>query len=212
MKTPKGFNLRKAKIRPDGRLFVKWTSNETNVDGEEPKHCVHDDLREAFDTLKYSLIASHGLNWPDTAFHADLFTSPAQSGAFKSLKPHLEECKAKIANDVEVTGFSSFGDEGTSGCVVTGKLTVNERVMAINTPKILFSGDTFGFEETLDRDIDNAINEVRLYLFEGKAGEAPARDPNQGELEFEEGIGEEEEKKADVSKTVTLKPRKNARK
>lgn len=203
MKTPKGFNLTRAKIRPDGKLQVSYSTNESTFDGETPKHFVSNDLRESFDALKYALISSHLLNWPALQFHEDLFTTPSESGAFKSLKGHLEKCRQEINEAIEVTGFSHFGEEGNRGCVVTGKLKVKGRVLGISSCKMLFKGDTFGFEQQLDTDVDNAINEVRLYLFEGKSGEAPQSDKDQMKM-FEDGVEDEPEVK-------TIKPRKNQR-
>jgi len=197
--TPKGFTLRKAKLLPNNKCTTNWSSDTESAPDYGVNHYVHPDLIEALQKMKYALIASHGLNWPQVNFHADLFTDPSESGAFKALKKHLKKCEAEINESISVTGFSSFGDEGTRGCVVTGKLTIKGRTLGISSCKFQFGGDAFGFEEQLDTDIDNAINEVRLYLFEGKCGEAPEKDPSQTKMNLDGGEDGEE--------TQSLKPR-----
>ena len=201
--TPTGFKLQKAKLQPNNKCITNWRSDQETAPDYGVNHYVHQDLIDALQKMKYALVASRGLNWYQANFHSDLFTDPTESGAFKSLKKHLKKCELEVNESVVVTGFSAFGSDGNRGCVVTGKHTVKGRTLGISSCKFLFGGDAFGFEEQLDTDVDNAINEVRLYLFEGKSGEAPQSDKAQMKMDLDGGADEPEVK--------TIKPRKNQR-
>ena len=207
MKAPKGFQLQKAKIRPDGKLEVSYTTNESNYEKETPKHCVHDDLREAFSLLKQYLIAGHGLNQLELSFHENLFTTASESGAFKSLKKHFDECKNQVNESVEVTGFSLSGEGGNEGCNISGKLNVKGSIIGIASTRFIFGNQRFGFEEQLALDIDAATHEVMSYLFSAKFGEAPTKDKDQVAIEFEDDQNGKEPR-AKAEKTVVLKAKK----
>jgi len=209
MKAPKGFKLQRAKIRPDGKLEVSYSTDESIFD-ETPKHYVHSDLREAFETLKKYLIAGHGLNQLDIAFHESLFTTASESGAFKALKKHFENCKQTVNESVKVSGFSISGSDGNEGCNVSGSLSVKGSIIGIASTRFLFNGDRFGFEEQLSLDIDAATHEVMAYLFSAKHGDAPDTDTTQAKLEFEDDLNGKQPK-AKAEKTVTLKPKKGSK-
>lgn len=188
MKNPKGFVLKKAKINPTGRLATGYSTTDSVFDNETGKAGVHDDLREAFDKMKYALIASHRLNWPDVVFpskQTNLLHTPEEVAAIKALKKLLNEARAVINEAVQITGFALSGEGATAGVVITGKLTQNGKTIGISSHHFRFNEETFGFEEQLALDIDAATHEVQAYLFSSKHGDLVQADKAQTALDLD---------------------------
>jgi hypothetical protein len=211
MKTPKGFNLQKCSLLPNGRLTVGYSTNESNFKGETPKQATHEDLRVHLQALKYALIASHGLDWPDRIFlqkQIKLDGSEEEKDAVKLLQPFAKDWQKGIQNAVRVTGFEVSGEGNTHGVIVKGMLTIKEQAQEIKTRKILFdnnSPNAFGFEEYLLSDVKIATQEVEQYLFQDKFGDPIEKETSQTALFTDDLNGKKP--KAVAEKTVVLKPK-----
>lgn len=212
MKTPKGFILSNCNLQPTGRLNVRYTTNDSDFKGETPKAGAHDDLKNSFQVMKYALIASHGLDWPERCFptkQQNLLHSEEEQAAMKTLRKYTKECEKQIENSVRVTGFDVSGEGKSEGVILVGMLTVKGKEQKIQSRKFLYqdsSPNAFGFEEELSDQVIDATREVEAYLFQGKTGALVKVDKNQTTLDLDET--EEQPEAA----THTLKPRKNARK
>ena len=65
--------------------------------------------------------------------------------------------------------MSFSGQDDNVGVVLTGLFTVsNNQKTAINSPRLKFNTETFGFEEELEEIVANIETEVYAFLFKGK--------------------------------------------
>ena len=72
-------------------------------------------------------------------------------------------------DNVEVRGVSLSGQHDNVGVVLIGLFTIsNNQKTAINTPRMKYNVETFGFEVELENIVSNIENEVYEFLFEGK--------------------------------------------
>ena len=61
------------------------------------------------------------------------------------------------------------GQDDNVGVVLTGLFTIsNNQKTAINTPRMKYNVETFGFEEELENIVCDIENEVYEFMFEGK--------------------------------------------
>lgn len=91
---------------------------------------------------------------------------------FKSSKPQQKTAEIAYDNrmkDVEITGFSINGYDKKRNVIISGKLTIQKLgVVALNTPRIKFSNDLYGWEDELEEIINDLQSEAYKYLFEQK--------------------------------------------
>lgn len=77
-------------------------------------------------------------------------------------------CRRNVEN-IEVRGVSFSGQDDNVGVVLTGLFTVsNNQKTAINSPRLKFNTETFGFEEEFEAIVADIENEVYAFLFKGK--------------------------------------------
>lgn len=75
----------------------------------------------------------------------------------------------EMLKNIEVRGVSFSGQDDNVGVVLTGLFTVsNNQKTAINSPRLKFNTETFGFEEELEEIAANIETEVYAFLFKGK--------------------------------------------
>ena len=75
----------------------------------------------------------------------------------------------EMLKNIEVRGVSYSGQDDNVGVVLTGLFTVsNNQKTAINSPRLKFNTETFGFEEELEEIVADIENEVYAFLFKGK--------------------------------------------
>ncbi|MFR8207433.1 MAG: hypothetical protein ACLU99_14865 [Alphaproteobacteria bacterium] len=72
----------------------------------------------------------------------------------------------EMLKNIEVRGVSLSGQDDNVGCVITGLFTVsNNQKTAINSPRLKFNTETFGFEEELEEIVADIENEVlRIFV------------------------------------------------
>ena len=75
----------------------------------------------------------------------------------------------EILDDIEVKGVTLSGKGENVGVVLSGLFKVGDcKDTAINTPRLKFIDDKFGFEGELENIVFCIENEVYAFLFEGK--------------------------------------------
>ena len=168
--TEKAFALSKVKTLKDGGLDVHYEVTETvgnesytNKYHVESAKDIHPDLRNCFDRLRPIM---------GRIFNITSFLSMVETSDFKATKKQSElsrDFADEMLKNIEVRGVALSGQDDNVGCVLTGLFTVsNSQKTAINSPRMKFNTETFGFEEELEEIICDIENEVYAFLFKGK--------------------------------------------
>lgn len=168
--TEKAFALSKVKTLKDGGLDVHYEVTETvgnesytNKYHVESAKDIHPDLRNCFDRLCPIM----GRIFNITSF-LSLMDTPDMKANQKQ-KDAARNFADEMLKNIEVRGVSLSGQDDNVGCVLTGLFTVsNNQKTAINSPRLKFNTETFGFEEELEEIIGDIENEVYAFLFKGK--------------------------------------------
>lgn len=195
--TEKAFALSKVKTLNDGGLDVHYEVTEivgnesyTNKYHVESAKDIHPDLRNCFDRLRPIM---------GRIFNITSFLSMVETFDFKATKKQSElsrDFADEMLKNIEVRGVSFSGKDDNVGVVLTGLFTVsNNQKTAINSPRLKFNTETFGFEEELEEIAVDIENEVYAFLFKGKKAQLelfgadgePAPDLV-AELEKEDGL------------------------
>lgn len=168
--TKEKFALSKVKLLKDGGLDVHYEVTEvvgnesyTNKYHVSSAKDIHPDLRELFNDLRPIM---------GRIFNITSYKSMIATPAFKATKKQMEivdlfadEC----LKNIEVRGVSLSGQDDNVGVVLTGLFTVsNNQKTAINSPRLKFNTETFGFEQELEFIVNSIEYEVYGFLFEGK--------------------------------------------
>lgn len=166
----KAFALSKVKTLKDGGLDVHYEVTETigNESYTNKYHVksakdIHPDLRDCFDRLRPIM---------GRIFNVTSFLSMVETSDFKATKKQSElswNFADEMLKNIEARGVSFSGQDDNVGVVLTGLLTVsNNQKTAINSPRLRFNTETFGFEEELEAIVADIENEVYAFLFKGK--------------------------------------------
>lgn len=164
------FALSKVKLLKDGGLDVHYEVTEVigNESYTNKYHVfsakdIHPDLRKLFDNLRPIM---------GRVFNITSFKSMMATPNFKATKKQTEIAEAFAKEclwNIEVRGVSLSGQDDNVGVILTGLFTVsNNQKTAINTPRMKFNTETFGFEEELEYNVSDIEDEVYEYLFNGK--------------------------------------------
>lgn len=164
------FSLSKVKLLKYGGLDVHYEVTEfvgnesyTNKYHVESAKDIHPDLRDCFDRLRPIM---------GRIFNITSFLSMVETPDFKATKKQSElsrDFADEMLKNIEVRGVSFSGQDDNVGVVLTGLFTVsNNQKTAINSPRLKFNTETFGFEEELEEIAADIENEVYAFLFEGK--------------------------------------------
>ena len=166
----KAFALSKVKLIKDGGLDVHYEVTETvgnesytNKYHVESAKDIHPDLRACFDRLRPIM----GRIFNITSFLS--FIDTPDTKATKAQKDAARDFADEMLKNIEVRGVSYSGQDDNVGVVLTGLFTVsNNQKTAINSPRLKFNTETFGFEEELEEIVSDIENEVYEFLFKGK--------------------------------------------
>lgn len=164
------FALSKVKMLKDGGLDVHYEVTEvvgeesyTNKYHVESAKDIHPDLRVLFDRLKPIM---------GRIFNITSFLSMMEIAEFKATKKQQDTAREfadEMLDNIEVRGVSLSGMGDNVGVVLTGLFTVaNNQKVAINSPRMKFNTETFGFEEELESIVTDIEREVYAFLFKGK--------------------------------------------
>lgn len=168
--TENAFALSKIKMLKDGGLDVHYEVTETignesytNKYHVESAKDIHPDLRDCFDRLRPIM---------GRIFNITSFLSMVETSDFKATKEQSElsrDFADEMLKNIEVRGVFFSGKDDNVGVVLTGLFTVfNNQKTAINSPRLKFNTETFGFEEELEAIVADIENEVYAFLFKGK--------------------------------------------
>ena len=168
--TKEKFSLSKVKLLKDGGLDVHYEVTEVvgNESYTNKYHVlsakdIHPDLRDCFDRLRPIM---------GRIFNITSFLSMVETPDFKATKKQSElsrDFADEMLKNIEVRGVSFSGQDDNVGVVLTGLFTVsNNQKTAINSPRLKFNTETFGFEEELEAIVADIENEVYAFLFKGK--------------------------------------------
>lgn len=168
--TKEKFSLSKVKLLKDGGLDVHYEVTEvvgnesyTNKYHVESAKDIHPDLRDCFDRLRPIM---------GRIFNITSFLSMVETSDFKATKKQSElsrDFADEMLKNIEVRGVSYSGQDDNVGVVLTGVFTVSSnQKTAINSPRLKFNTETFGFEEELEAIVADIENEVYAFLFKGK--------------------------------------------
>ena len=168
--TKEKFSLSKVKLLKDGGLDVHYEVTEvvgnesyTNKYHVESAKDIHPDLRDCFDRLRPIM---------GRIFNITSFLSMVETSDFKATKKQSElsrDFADEMLKNIVVRGVSFSGQDDNVGVVLTGLFTVsNNQKTAINSPRLKFNTETFGFEEELEEIAADIENEVYAFLFKGK--------------------------------------------
>ena len=172
MKVPSesAFSLSKVKVITDGGLDVHFEVEE--VCGaeiyRESYHVsstkeIHPDLQKLFDKLKPIMAR---------LYHLSFFRSLLETPDFKATKKQCElaeEAFGEVLKKLKVTGISLSGKDENVGVVLTGIFTADSnQKMAINSHRMKFSDERYGFEEEMEAIIGDIETEVYAFLFKNK--------------------------------------------
>lgn len=166
----KSFALSKVKLIKDGGLGVHYEVTETvgnesytNKYHVESAKDIHPDLRACFERLRPIM----GRIFNITSFLS--FMETPETKATKAQKDAAREYADEMLRNIEVRGVSFSGQDDNVGVVLTGLFAVsNNQKTAINSPRLKFNTETFGFEEELEEIAGDIEREVYAFLFKGK--------------------------------------------
>lgn len=166
----KNFSLSKVKLIKDGGVDVHYDVTET-VDTETyiNKYHVectkeqHPDLTNCFKAIRPIMARLYNV----TSFKTLLATE--EFNATKEQKAIADDFAAEAMQNIEMRGVSFSGDGENAGVVLTGLFEFsNGQKTAINSPRLKFACESFGFEEELEDICRQLEVEVYAYLFKGK--------------------------------------------
>lgn len=164
------FSLQKLKRLNGGGIHIEFETkrveeSETFYDNEklDSSREPHEDYLAKIRSLKPYLCEILGFTDVRTIVSHEDFKATD-----KQIKAAETGYQNKVAN-IEITGFSIHGKEGNQNVIINGKMTINKLgVIALNTPRIKFSNNIYGWEEDLKELAEQIEHESYLYLFEGK--------------------------------------------
>ena len=222
------FELDKVKIIKGGGMeidHVVMLSEGSSTEKEPRNHkkmtIPHPDFVDALADLKEYLCKSVGMFDMQTAINSDNHEQEERRAA-KTLKKVMEQFINHRLSMVQVTGMSLSGEDKTEGVVITGTYTTpTKAAIAINSPRIMFNRDVFGWESELAEKCQKICDESYEYIYDGKKGQATMLDNenfegNQGEM-YADNASEEgteapsvENLEKNLSKKNEVKPKKKA--
>ena len=166
----KAFALSKVKLIKGGGLDVHYEVTETvgnesytNKYHIESAKDIHPDLADCFNRLRPIM----GRIFNITSFLS--FIEAPDTKANQKQKDAARDFADEMLKAIEVRGVSFSGQDDNVGVVLTGLFTVSSnQKTAINSPRLKFNTETFGFEEELEEIAGDIENEVYAFLFKGK--------------------------------------------
>ena len=197
MKTPseKAFALSKVKVISGGGLDIHFEVEETcgaeiyreNYHLSSTKE-IHPDLKKLFEQLKPIMAR---------VYHLSFFRSLIETPDFKATKKQQElseKAFKEVLAKLDVTGISLSGKDNNVGVVLTGTFTADSKQkMAINSHRMRFADERYGFEEEMERIIGDIESEVYAFLFKGKKAQLELFDSFGEPCGVQEFNGEEAE-------------------
>jgi len=208
MKTPelKDFNLKMIKIKNTGKVTVKWSfiypvGNEAHTDYPELNRTlpVHNDLFRLLEKQKENILKAEEINYNSIGETLKKLQVDHEKEILQATEGAIKLATSKMI----VTGISLSGVEDRKSVNITyKKMTANNKLMGKSTASIVLSGNTYGFEEELEKDVESIIKETYDYIYNNKHA-----DSEQYAFEFVEQMNEKT-KDPDPEKEAKTKKKK----
>lgn len=129
----------------------------------------HPDLLTPIEGMKEYLLISCGFMGVRTMVNG--FEFHATNKQKEATEKYVDLLKGKTT----VTGVHISGQDQNEGVIITGKIQAeNGSNIAINSPRIRFRSEVFGFEDDLEGQIHVIETEAYLYLQENKKAQLDA--------------------------------------
>ncbi len=170
------FELTKIKVDKEGRVECFWRKQVTDGDAAYYDKCSLDsprlcspDLREILSNLREILAHTNQLyiHKKIETFEPSLRAKIEDKDGQRIMKK-LDEA---VLESMQVSGVSMGGDLETGWCVITGTHKAWNTAMAMNSPKISLSADTFMIENQLKSILVDLSDEAYAYAYEDKGAE-----------------------------------------
>jgi hypothetical protein len=182
------FNLKSIKRLHGGGLNVEYNfmfscGNETGTYEGKPSITlnIHDDLLNLLNKQKPNILIMDGVKYRMISTTLEKMSDDSQD-EIKKVSQIAEGLMSDAIKRLEVTGVSISGKEANRKvCIKYTYLDENQKICGRLTSAILLSGNSLGFEEELEEDIEAIKSEVYEYLFGSKHG-----DSEQVTMDFEE--------------------------
>ena len=91
--------------------------------------------------------------------------------AYEKCGKLFDQIDQEIYESVEVTGIALSGDKNNREVIITGKRRIHHTGGAMNSPKMAFDGEVFGFESKVAELCEKIIEEAKLYALEDKSSQ-----------------------------------------
>lgn len=176
MKVPSrsNFTLEKVKITSKGNVEATWSFDKDTLSLGTEK-VPHPDLRQSIEPLNAILGKIFKMTFIQDVVARDEFK------ATSSQKNHAKKAVETLLENVEATGISLSGSEEKRGVIITGKFNPREDgpAVAINSPRIILDGDTWGFEEELEQSVIAIEDEVYELIYRDKQAQLSVFPPDE---------------------------------
>ena len=128
-------------------------------------------------------------------YHLSFFRSLLETPDFKATKKQQELAEnafSEVLAKLDVTGVSLSGKDDNVGVVLTGTFTADSnQKMAINSHRMKFKDERYGFEEEMETIIGDIEREVYAFLFKNKRAQLELFDEHGEPCGVQEFNGEE---------------------
>lgn len=167
------FELLKAKLVKDGGLDCQFEINETFKDQtfyekyhNESSKDIHPDLVSLFKDLK---------PYVARIFHWTGFLNMMEDDNFMGTAPQKKFAKKlhnELMDKIKIRSISLSGSDDKRGVVISAVFVADSNMpMAINTHRIKFNDQRYGFEDEIEGICSNIEDEVYEFLFNDKAAQ-----------------------------------------
>jgi hypothetical protein len=164
------FDLQKIKLLKGGgvhsvsKLTVKTDGSFHEIDRDEKTPIVpHPELVDPIRNLKEKLLISCNYLGIKTIIDSEEFKASKEQKA--AAQKHFDIIKDKTT----VTGIHVSGKDKNRGVIISGVIKAeNASNIAINSPRLRFESEVYGFEQELHMECDLIEDETYEYLFNGK--------------------------------------------
>lgn len=171
------FILKKVAIN-GATVYVEYSDGSTTINlvCEQRAEIPHPDLNKSLQGLTSFVAKSTHL----TALNEleGWISEQDKKSIFRPFLAKISGMQKDILDQIDVRQLSISNNDSGDKVVISAMLSVKKSSTKINTPKISLSGDIFGFEVALSESIEDVVEEVWQYLFNGKT--------SQTKLEFSE--------------------------
>jgi hypothetical protein len=170
------FKMKKIKLLKGGGIYYEAVIT-INTDGsiyevkrkDDVPVIASDDLLNLVRDLKEKLLSSCRYMGIQTLVNS--FEFKPRKDQREAVEKLLDILKSKT----NVTGVHVSGQDQNEGIIISGKIEAeNSSKVAINSPRMRFSSQVYGWEEEMEDQVKLIEDELYLYLYENKKAQLDA--------------------------------------